>query len=410
MNRDVQAELGELLGPGRIRQPRGFEQAVARVVLEPAGLDEMGELMRVCERDRITIAPIGACRTLRHLRTHPVDAAISLNHLADVISHEPDDMTVAVGAGITLGALEAALGRHGQHLPVDPPLPEQTTVGAMLGAAQGGPLRLSAGSVRDFLIGVQFVGHGGSAVRGGGRVVKNVAGYDLMKVMIGSFGTLGIITEATFKVTPLPEVYAMALSYHANLNDAFEAGFQLHDALPLLHLEILSPGLRTPMARDGRYLLAAGMGGNRKDVDYQIDQIRRTLAGIAVAEGEEAQRFYSAVRDVELPAAAIRMQLSVMPREMPSCLNGLAVQFRAHAGSGVAQVAFEGGAEAAAQLRRAAAQARGHARVLALDPALRGAIAFFDQPAAGVMKLMARLKAAFDPAGIFNPGCFVGGL
>jgi glycolate oxidase FAD binding subunit len=410
MTSDPQAEFGKLLDFDRVRQPRGFEVAVARVVVEPAGLNELAEVVRKCERDRITIAPIGACRTLRQLRPGPVDAAISLARMANVISHEPDDMTVVAGAGITLDALDAALGRHGQHLPVDPVFPEQTTVGAMLGAAQSGPLRLSAGTARDFLIGVQFAGHGGALVRGGGRVVKNVAGYDLMKVMIGSFGTLGIITEATFKLRPLPEVYAIALSYHDDLDQAFEAGFRIHDAMPLLHLELLSPGVRTPLARGTKYLLTAGVGGNRRDVDYQIDEIRRSIPATIEVEGGDAQKFYRAVRDAELPDAAVKMQVAVLPRELPSCLTGADIEFRAHVGAGVAQVALDGGAPMAAQLRRAAARARGHARVLSLDPALRGAVAFFDEPAAGALKLMRGLKAAFDPAGIFNPGCFVGGI
>ena len=165
----------------------------------PPALTNSAEVIRKCERDRMALAPLGACRTLRYLRSAPVEVGISLSAMAQVISYEPDDMTVVAGAGITLGALDAALGAHGQHLPVDPPAPDRTRIGALLAAAQSGPLRLSAGTVRDFLIGVQFAGHGGHAVRGGGRVVKNVAGYDLMKVMIGSFGTLGIITEATFK-------------------------------------------------------------------------------------------------------------------------------------------------------------------------------------------------------------------
>ena len=383
---------------------------MAPVVVEPAGLDELAELVRMCERDRITIAPMGACRTLRHLRPSQVDAAISMARMAQVISYEPDDMTAVVGAGITLSALDAALGRHGQHLPVDPAFPEQTTVGAMLGAAQSGPLRLSAGTARDFLIGVQFAGHSGRIVRGGGRVVKNVAGYDLMKVMIGSFGTLGIITEAILKVRPLPEVYAIALSYHAGLPGAFAAGFELHDALPLLHLELLTPRVQTPMSRDGQFLLAAGVGGNRRDVDYQVDEIRKALPGTVVLEGGDAQKFYRVVRDAELPEAPVKVQLSVMPRGLPACLDALDLDFRAHVGSGVAQVALDGDAAAAASLRRAAAQAGGNLRVLSLDPSLRGTVAFFDEPGAGAMKLMRGLKAAFDPVGIFNPGCFVGGI
>jgi glycolate oxidase FAD binding subunit len=410
MRTDLGAVFTQLLGSDRVRSPRDFEAAAAGVVVEPAGVDELGEIVRKCERDRITLAPIGACRTLSYLRAHPVDAGVSLARMPQAISHEPDDMTVIVAAGINLGTLDETLARHGQHLPVDPAFPEQTTAGAMLAGAQSGPLRLSAGNARDFLIGVQFVGHGGAAVRGGGRVVKNVAGYDLMKVMIGSFGTLGIITEAIFKVRPLPEIYAAALSYHKSIAEVFEAAFRLHDALPLLYLEVLSPGMRMPMERDGQFLLAAGVGGNRKDVDYQSDEIRTALPGAEIVEGEEAWKCYRAVRDAQLPATSIKMQLSVLTRELPTCLEKVDVEFRAHAGSGVAQITFDGGAPMVAHLRRAAAQARGQARVLSLDPSLRGEVALFDEPAAGTLALMRRLKSAFDPAGIFNPGCFVGGI
>jgi len=230
--------------------------------------------------------------------------------------------------------------------------------------------------------------------------------------MIGSFGTLGIITEATFKVRPLPEVHAAVLGYYTSFADAFAAGFRLHDALPLLYLELTSPGARTPMTRAGNYLLAAGVGGNRHDADYLIGEIRKVIADATVLEGADATALYRAVRDVELPGAALTMQLSVLPRELPSCLDAAGLHFRAHVGSGVAQVAFDGvdGVSAAAALRSAAARARGHARVLSIGPELRGAVPFFDQPPAGAMKLMRGLKTAFDPAGVFNPGCFVGGL
>ena len=385
------------------------------MVIEPFTVEELGEAIRKCELDNLITAPIGACRTLRNLRGSPVDVGISLTAMAKVVAYEPDDMTIVAGAGLTLGALERVLGANRQHLPLDPPFPQRTTIGALLGAAYSGPMRLSAGTVRDFLIGVQFAGHGGSAVRAGGRVVKNVAGYDLMKVMIGSFGSLGIITEATFKVRPMPEVYTVALSYHGAAADAFSAGFRVHDALPLLHLELLSPGVRMPKSRDGHFLLAAGIGGNRKDVDYQASEIRKLEPEAIILEADDAQEFYRALRDAELPDAPLKMQLSALPRELPSCLDAFKLDFRAHVGSGVAQVAFNGipGADAAAlatELRRAAARARGHARVLSIDPELRGEIPFFDQPGAGAMKLMRALKAAFDPAAIFNPGCFVGEL
>jgi glycolate oxidase FAD binding subunit len=412
MRTDLIAAFVRLFGSNLVRAPHDYEAAVAGVVVEPTSLDELGEVIRKCELDRMALVPLGACRTLRYLRSAPAEVGVSLSAMAKMISYEPDDMTIVAGAGMTLGALDAMLGAHGQYLPVDPPAPSRTRIGALLGAAHSGPLRFSAGTVRDFLIGVQFAGHGGRPVRGGGRVVKNVAGYDLMKVMIGSFGTLGVITEATFKVRPVPEVRAVALGYYTSLAEAFAAGFRLQDALPLLYLELLSPGVSTPMTRAGHYLLAGGVGGNRADADFQIGEIRKDIPDAIVLEGTDATVTYRAIRDLELPAAALTMQLSVAPRELPSCLDAPGLDFRVHLGSGVAQVAFAGDehAPAAAALRDAAARAQGHARVLSLTPALRAAVPFFDEPPAGAMKLMRRLKTAFDPAGVFNPGCFVGGL
>src|SRR5579862_1718458 len=203
-------EIGSLLGADRVRRPRGREISIAETVIEPASLEEISALVRKCESDRFTLAPLGDGATLAALRRRPVDLGISLKRLARVIAYEPEDMTIVATAGLTLDQVNHLCGERRQRLGIDPPNPACHTLGALIGAAHSGPLRLSEGLVRDLLIGIQFIGHGGRVVRAGGRVVKNVAGYDLMKLMTGSFGTLGIITEATFKIRPLPERYAIA--------------------------------------------------------------------------------------------------------------------------------------------------------------------------------------------------------
>ena len=176
----------------------------------------------MCEVDRIPMAPIGAARSLSQIRARRC-VGISLRRLARIIAYEPDDMTVVAESGITVGELNAAIASPRQRLPVDPCNPNLTTLGSFIGAAHSGPLRLSEGTSRDLLIGIRFVGHGGRLVHGGGRVVKNVAGYDLMKLMGGSFGTLGIVTEATFKVRPIPNDYSLALVPFALASEAFAA-------------------------------------------------------------------------------------------------------------------------------------------------------------------------------------------
>ena len=235
--------LNSIVGADRVRAPTDTEARAADAIVEPASIEEICEIVRMCEADRIALAPIGAARSLAGIRRSPVALGISMARLARIVAYEPDDMTIVAESGITVGKLNAAMAGARQRLPVDPCGPGMTTLGSLIGAAHSGPLRLSEGTSRDLLIGVRFVGHGGSLVHGGGRVVKNVAGYDLMKLMGGAFGTLGIVTEATFKVRPIPSDYCLAVVPYARAADAFAAACILNDSMPLSNLDILSPAL-----------------------------------------------------------------------------------------------------------------------------------------------------------------------
>ncbi len=410
-------QAARVLGADRTRAPAGAEAPASELVIEPRTVDEVAELVRACERDRIALAPLGAATTLAQIRRAPVPIGVSLPHIARVLAHEPADMTIVAEAGVTLGALNDTLARARQRLPLDPRQPAARTLGAVVAASHAGPLRLSEGTARDLLLGIRFVGHGGRIVRAGGRVVKNVAGYDLMKVMTGSFGTLGIVVEATFKVRPLPEHYALALRAFDDAAAAFDTARQLHDALPLAHLEVLSPDYAAELGYAGRHLLLAGICGNRSELDYQREHIARVVGGAAeVLADDAATRRYVELRDLEVTRGALVAQIAVPPAELGRVLEACGVGFRAHAGSGVAQIAVPhlDGADAAramlAQWRDSARASRGHVRVLAAAPEIRNELDFFDSPSAGALKLMHRMKTAFDPAGIFNPGCFVGGL
>jgi glycolate oxidase FAD binding subunit len=304
-----------------------------------------------------------------------------------------------------------------QRLPVDPCKPATTTLGSLVAAAHTGPLRLSEGTSRDLLIGVRFVGHGGNLVHGGGRVVKNVAGYDLMKLMGGSFGTLGIITEVTFKVRPVPPEYCLALIPFARAADAFAAARILNDALPLSNLDILSPFLATRFDSGNQFLLLAGFSGSPLEIGYQAERIRDLIgASGEFLDGDSALRKYELLRDLDFHSAPLAAQIAVPPAHLARALEACDAEFRAHAGSGVAQIllADEPSAEAAAKTvarwREAAHSSRGNLRLIAAAPAIRDSLEIFDTPNDGALALMRRMKAAFDPAGIFNPGCFVGGI
>ena len=407
--------IAALVGSDHIRAPNPAEALACESVVEPESAAEIAELVRKCERDRITLAPIGAARTLANLRTTPVAVAVSLSRMGRVIAYEPDDLTVVAEAGVTLSALNAQMAARRQRLPLDPSRPDAATLGAIIGASRAGPLRLSEGLVRDLLIGIQFVGHGGRVAHAGGRVVKNVAGYDLMKVLTGSFGTLGIVTEAAFKVRPIPELYNLAFATFDGIDEAFQAAANLHDALPLSHLEVVSSTPGRAMGWRGNFMLLAGWSGNQTEVGYQRNALAAIVKRVEIAEGPGAIAAYQRLRDFEFRAGSVTAQIAVLPAELARCVAECGAEFRAHAGCGVAQVSLEAaGVEqartAVTRWRAIAASARGHLRVLSAPREQRGNLPFFDQPNAGAAKLMRRLKANFDPAGIFNPGCFVGGI
>ncbi|MGH7905548.1 MAG: FAD-binding oxidoreductase, partial [Candidatus Binataceae bacterium] len=175
--RRVESAIGALIGADRLRRPAAHEALAAELIAEPQRAGELAEIVAKCESDSITIAPLGAGRTLAQLRASPVALGVSLRRMARIIAYEPEDMTVVAEAGLTLGALNDHMAARRQHLPLDPPDPPSITLGALIGAAKSGPLRLMEGTPRDLLIGIRFAGHGGRIVHGGGAVVKNVAGY-----------------------------------------------------------------------------------------------------------------------------------------------------------------------------------------------------------------------------------------
>ncbi len=412
---EIANQFASLIGGDRVRAPRGLEARAAAVIAMPTDPSEIAEIVRKCESDALPIAAVGAARTLSEIRRTPVAIGISLERMTRIIAHEPHDMTIVAQPGISLAALNAAIAPAGQRLPVDPRNPEATTIGALVAAHQAGPLRLSEGTSRDLLIGIQYVGHGGRVVHSGGRVVKNVAGYDLMKLMNGSFGTLGIITEAAFKVRPIPGNYTVALAKFAGISGTLECARALLDAAPIAHLEITSPQVSAALGVEPEYSLIAGLSGSRAEVDYLRDTVARVVAGaVQFLESTDAARLYGELRD--FCTAAMIAQIAVPPGEMARVLESCGAAFCAHAASGIAKIiaSSELSADAArAELlrwRELAHAARGHVRVISAPPEVRGSIEFFDVPNSGALELMRAMKAVFDPSGIFNPGCFVGGI
>ena len=170
----------------------------------PADAAECARLLEGAARDRRTVRIKGSGTKSYVGDVGPADIEISTSRLAGVIDHVPADLTVTVGGGTRVADVMAALARAGQFLPLDPPHADEATIGGVIAANSNGFWRSRYGAVRDLLIGTRIALGDGSIAKAGGRVVKNVAGYDLDKLLVGSFGTLGVIVEATLKVPPVP--------------------------------------------------------------------------------------------------------------------------------------------------------------------------------------------------------------
>ena len=414
---DLMGIFSGLVGAEYVRAPSKNEVGVARLIVEPIHPDQIADVVRKCESDGLALVPMGASRTLAQIRSQPGAVGVSLARMHRIIDYEPEDMTIVAEAGLTLDALNSCTAEHRQRLPCDPRNPELTTLGALLGAAQSGPLRLSEGRVRDLLIGVRFVGHDARLIHGGGRVVKNVAGYDLMKVMTGAFGTLGIITETTFKVRPLPENYSLAITAFDQTDEALAAAHRAEQAANLIHLEVLTPWFGVKFARPERTVVLAGFGGSRTEADYYRAHLSNALRrNTQILVGDEATLNYTVLRDLDFDDAAVVAQLAVLPADLPRCLGVCSAEFRAHAASGVAQILLPSEQsnqeirEAVARWRAIAHAAQGQLRVLQARAEARAELDIFDRPPEAALGLMRRLKLAFDPKNIFNPGCFVAGI
>ncbi|GFE67696.1 FAD-binding oxidoreductase [Chroococcus sp. FPU101] len=172
----------------------------------PHTQDALAEVVRYANENQLAILPCGNASKLTWggLVKNP-QLVISTQRLNHIIAHAVGDLTVTVEAGVTLQQLQSILQPHSQFLPIDPAYPDKATLGGIMATADTGSWRQRYGGVRDMVLGLSFVRYDGKIAKGGGRVVKNVAGYDMMRLFTGSYGTLGIITEMTFRLYPIPE-------------------------------------------------------------------------------------------------------------------------------------------------------------------------------------------------------------
>ena len=406
-------------------------------VVYPTSIAEVSQLLKEANEHGRAISPVGQGAFL-HLGGVPkrYEQALCTTALNTLVDYQPADMTVKVGAGMSLAQLQAVLGENRQWLPLDPPCPERATVGGLIAANLNGPSRFSQGTVRDFLIGLRVVRSDGTLIKGGGQVVKNVAGYDLPKLYCGSFGTLGVIVEATFMIRPRPEAQTTLALTFSSAEKAGEAALKLtgSDIQPFfLELANFSPVPSHPLSGGPLppgYLLFVGFAGIQEEVDEQRSRLRAVLGDdecvVEELSADEAQTLSQALRDFPVSGqAALRCKVSLQPTQLATFCADLAaeaqrrqipVRLLARAGNGILYTAFEGEAVPDNQLlalvdwiRVQAARNNGFAVVEEIPSALKERANVWGT-VGKAFPLMQRLKETLDPNGILNPGRFIGGI
>jgi len=383
-----------------------------QAVVEPGSYEEVAAVIRYASEAGLAVIPL-AGGTKRHVGNLPrrYDVALSLSRLDKIIEHEPADLTVTCQAGISIAELQQRLKAHGQRVPFNAGSGHQASVGGVLAANANGPSRAAYGALRDYTIGMRVVTADGRITRAGGKVVKNVAGYDLCKLYTGSLGTLGVIVEATFKVMPVSRRERSIALRLRSPSDACRLAAELYRrGLAFSHVELSSAGGGNDVGWFLEILLAGSQGA--------VDRSEKELLGLAprfkaeLAASNEANETRSAgeSNDDQLLCrlSVLASQLAALIEEIKRLESPLMV---AEPITGVLRASWPA-VDAAAVLESARAVAAKHEAVCVVEHCsveLKRRIDVFGDPPPA-FALMRRVKQQFDPKGILSPGRFVGRL
>ncbi len=388
-------------------------------VLMPASGEEVASILKHASEEGRAVVPVGGGTSLDlGAPLARADLAVSLEKLNRVLDFQPANLTVRTEAGITLDALNQELAAGGQFLPLDPPCPDRATIGGILATNSSGSLRVRYGAARDLLIGLRVALTDGQIVRGGGQVVKNVAGYDLPKLFIGSLGTLGVIVEATFKLAPLPKNTETLVAQFREIDQAGAVAARVLSS-PLLPLavEILDPSASAQLKVGDSPTLVVRFGGVAGAVTRQLQDVAqwsredgsaRTTIVVNDAALWARVRDFVAEHPTVLKVTVLTTQITEMARAVQEikARYGLSSALVANA-AGIIFIALDGEnkplVEAIGEMQQVATSLRGHAVVQRAPRELRSSLDVWGPPR-GDWAVMAKLKHEFDPNGILNPG------
>ena len=386
------------------------------LVVEPGNEQELAKVLKLANAAGLAVIPRGGGTKLEwgNRPTH-ADVILSTARMNRVIEHAWADLTVSAEAGCTIAKLQETLAKHGQRLALDPLWPERATIGGMLSTNDSGALRLRFGSLRDLVIGATVALADGTVASSGGKVVKNVAGYDLPKLVTGAFGTLGVITRAIFRLHPMPKETRTisCLTAHAaegqRLMLAIQNSKLAHSALQICcgtemqpRVDVLFEGTEEGLSAQSVQLKLMASEAKQGDRTGDVWNTRHELWSETKKSGEFAVAKFAA-----LPAQ-IAETVEMMEMVVAAPLRWRAVAQAA----GIGWVRMDGGAsEIAAAMRglRERLEGKGGSLVIVRRPGGMAEIDAWGKPG-DALGLMQAVKRQFDPIGTLNPGHFVGGI
>lgn len=410
---------------------------------QPGAASEVAELVKLTVAEKLAVIPVGA-QTKLGIGMPPAryDLAIDMTRLDRVISYDPGDLTLSVEAGIPFAKLAATLAEHKQFLPLEVPFHERATIGGTLASGVDSPLRQMYGTARDFVLGMEFVTGDGALAKSGGRVVKNVSGYDLHKLMLGAIGSLGIMTRVNFKTFPLPAETRGWLAGFTRAEDAFAFANTIRKSpLALQTLEVFDMpaaailDAQIPVAPTewnvaisaaGNELVLERIAGDLQNLSRNANAAAfHALDSSAVASLLTANREFPALTANKFTDCVIA-RVTMLPTQMAETVQllksvvaerGLPCAVLAR-GVGVIYFALLPTERDATTMERVTQCAReivsvagknNRGMILRSPLELKQEMSVWGPPGED-FPLMQRVKQAFDPHGIFAPGRFVGGL
>lgn len=412
------AELAALVGPAHI-QPATSDDAIdgvqPQVVVTPGSAEELAQVLRCANAASLRVAPRGGgTKLLWGNPPRALDLLLSLRRLDQVLEHAWGDMTATVQAGCTVDRLQTTLAQHGQRLALDPLWPGQATIGGILATNDSGALRVRYGALRDLIIGITVALPDGTLARSGGKVVKNVAGYDLPKLMTGALGTLGVIVEATFRLHPLPAATQTVRIGCPSLLAANKLILQVLDST------LVPTGALLVADASAAPYVALRFEGIPAAIEAQLAQLATISPDSAATPADETSWQRETLWDAAEQALIARV--SLLPTEIAALtaalerLRGpLRLQWRLIVQAvGTGLLRLDGPNEqvllAALDLLRAEIASLGGLLVVLYAPALIKPRIDVWGPSGDALSLQRRVKERFDPGAILNPGRFVGGI